>query len=72
MGGELFARSLGFKGEIEVKRVTQENVEKKKADLIEQLISRGVYKLDGIHLFELGLTDLEVLFHKVEMNQKAQ
>ncbi len=52
-----------------MKKEIHEKVEKKKEDLIEQLINQGVYKIDGIHLFELSLTDLEELYCMVHIEQ---
>ncbi|WP_338473170.1 Fur-regulated basic protein FbpA [Niallia sp. XMNu-256] len=60
-----------YKGEMVVDRNDLEKTEKKKGELIEKLISRGVYKIDRIHLFELNLTELEKLYQKVCMGHEC-
>ncbi len=44
----------------------QEALEKKKSLLIGKLISRGVYKKNNTHLFELNLSDLEKEYNKIK------
>jgi len=52
--------------------IFQKKLEQKKRDLIDKLISLGVYKKDKIHLFELSLEDLEEEYLKIRQARKAQ
>ncbi len=44
-------------------------IEKKRNFLINKLISRGIYKKNGVHLFELTLSDLEEEYNKIGNNK---
>lgn len=44
-------------------------VERKRNFLINKLISKGVYKKNDLHLFELTLSDLEEEYHKMRNNK---
>lgn len=49
----------------------QRALEKKKHFLIDKLISRGIYKKNNTHLFELSLTDLEEEYHNIRFKNQA-
>lgn len=48
--------------------VLKEAVEKKRQELIELLISAGVYEVNNRQLYELTLTELQDEFRKVDRN----
>ncbi|MGG0414106.1 Fur-regulated basic protein FbpA [Peribacillus simplex] len=47
-------------------------IEKKRNFLINELINKGVYKKNDIHLFELTLTDLENEYIKISKIEERE